>query len=79
MSAEYKQRYVDKISDETTHFLGTTAWPSAEAARLGMITFIKRRTKHYGLRNKYLPADFKKTPDNGSSTDGATANTNREI
>lgn len=57
MSKEYRQRYSAKIASEANEFLangGLFGGPD------GLHKFIKRRSKHYGIDNKYLPPDFKK-------------------
>ena len=77
-----RQRFIDQISLETTEFLSKNTlpcgkawkgWPSAEAAILGAMQFTKRRIKHYGLKNRYLPPTFKRQPkQNGDNPIGPT-------
>lgn len=50
---DYKKKYIDKISEEATEFVANNIWPSPALAYQGMMQFIKRRAKHYGVLNKY--------------------------
>jgi len=81
MSAEYRQRFVDKISQEATEFLASTSWANPEVARRSALAFIRRRIRHYGLQNKYLPPDFKKIEQqqNGSIADGIAGTTDPAV
>lgn len=71
MSKEYRQRFTEKIAAEANAFLlagGVVGGPQ------GLHSFIKRRAKHYGITNKYLPPDFKRDMNiestNASGTEG---------
>lgn len=76
---EYRQHYVDKISQETTVFAMQYGglWKDAKQAMDAMWAFTKRRIKHYGLNNRYLPPTFKRKlkqeETDGSNTDGIAA------
>ena len=54
MSKEYYNRYVNKVMNEVVTEVKQKLMP-IQAIPL----FIRRRMRHYGLHNKYLPPDFK--------------------
>ena len=82
MKLTYKAKYVDKVSMETTEFLAKTAhlFSNATDAITGAMAFTKRRLRHYGLLNKYLPPDFKKQEkQNGCNEQGHSRETQEPV
>ena len=76
MSKDYRTIYSQKIANETNTFLRSGG---VAGGYEGMHAFIKRRAKHYGIDNKYLPPDFKRDMEiestNASGTEGTAAPT----
>lgn len=66
MGIEYRLNYGNKISLEVNEFVRQLKKFKLEdkSFPVAVNAFLRKRGKHYGLDNKYLPPDFKKDKPN---------------